>query len=154
MDSTESVVSRQPFIVRRRVRWGDCDPAGVVYTGRFPEYLLGAVSFFTDHIAGGSMHALTRSLGVDLPCKGMTFEFISSLWPNDVFDIQCEVSEIRSSSFDIACTAKKGDGALVFKATFSPICIEIKNSVRTRTPIPQEIREAVMRYKRISKEDQ
>ena len=33
IDSYESVVSRTPLVVRRRVRWADCDPAGVVYTG-------------------------------------------------------------------------------------------------------------------------
>ena len=54
MRATEYVLSERPFVVRRTVRWGDCDPAGVVYTGRFTDYLLGAVGLFTDHLAGGA----------------------------------------------------------------------------------------------------
>ena len=49
-DSVEHVVSTHPFTVRRRIRWGDCDPAGVVYTGRFVEYLLGAVDLRSEMI--------------------------------------------------------------------------------------------------------
>ena len=29
----EAVVHTAPVTVRRRVKWSDCDPAGVVYTG-------------------------------------------------------------------------------------------------------------------------
>ncbi len=32
MTSTEHVVADTPFTVRRMVKWGHCDPAGVVYT--------------------------------------------------------------------------------------------------------------------------
>ena len=138
MDSFEYVLSRSPFIVRRTVRWGDCDPAGIVYTGRFPEYVLGAVNLFTAHIANGTLQALARELGVDTPCKGMTYEFLSSLWPNDTFDIHCSIGEIRTHTFDIVCAARKEDGTPVFNATFSPICIE--RAVRKSTPIPQQLR--------------
>ena len=31
---SEALISRAPVIVRRRVKWGECDPAGVVYTPR------------------------------------------------------------------------------------------------------------------------
>lgn len=31
MISTEHLVSNVPFVVRRRVKWAVCDPAGVVY---------------------------------------------------------------------------------------------------------------------------
>ena len=31
------------------MRWADCDPAGVVYTGKFNEYmLLAAITFLTN----------------------------------------------------------------------------------------------------------
>lgn len=40
MTSTEHVLSQLPFVVRRRVKWGECDPAGVVYTVTFSEYVI------------------------------------------------------------------------------------------------------------------
>ncbi len=30
--STEHVTGTIPFAIRRRVKWGECDPAGVVFT--------------------------------------------------------------------------------------------------------------------------
>ena len=145
IDAIEYVLSRDPFVVRRTVRWSDCDPAGVVYTGHFPEYVLGAVNLFFCHMAGaGGMHAISSELGIDMPCKAMTYEFISALWPNDVFDIHCTVTAIRTHSYDIACTAKKEDGTLVFKATVSLICID--KSVRRRSPIPPKLHEILAQY--------
>lgn len=138
-DSYEFVSSRDPFVIRRTVRWADCDPAGIVFTGRFPDYVLSAVSLFTAHMANGSMHEVTRTLGVDMPCKGMTYEFQHSLWPGDVFDIHCHVGEIRTHTYDILCTGKKPDGTAIFAATVSPICI--KKEVRQRVPIPQTLRD-------------
>ncbi len=42
----ERLLCRSPVKVRRRVRWGECDPAQVVYTPRFADYLAAAYSWF------------------------------------------------------------------------------------------------------------
>ena len=135
---TEYILQESPFIVRRQVRWADCDPAGVVYTGRFPEYVLGAVSLFSNHIAGNDRLSLGKHFGVDTPCKGMRFEFSASLWPYDEIDIACYVSEIRTKSYDITCEARRLDGTKAFHAVFSPICI--RQDERVGTPIPEAMR--------------
>lgn len=138
--ATEYVLSTDPFVVRRTVRWGDCDPAGVVYTGRFTDYLLGAVGLFSDHIAGG-VGRLGAMHGVGTPCKAMRFEFIGTLWPDDVIDIECWVQAIRTRSYDIRCMARRPDGAPVFDAVFSPICVRLDE--RVGTPIPDSLRTAL-----------
>lgn len=47
MIATEQVLSERPLVIRRRVKWGDCDPAGVVYTPMFSEYVISAAELFT-----------------------------------------------------------------------------------------------------------
>lgn len=143
--ATEYVLSEQPFVVRRTVRWGDCDPAGVVYTGRFTDYLLGAVGLFSDHIAGGAWR-LGTAHGVGTPCKAMRFEFIGTLWPDDVIDIECWIEAIRTRSYDIRCMARRPDGSAVFDATFSPICVRLDE--RIGTPIPDSLRAALSAFQR------
>ncbi|MGO4152532.1 acyl-CoA thioesterase [Cupriavidus sp. YAF13] len=140
MRATEYVLSEQPFVVRRTVRWGDCDPAGVVYTGRFTDYLLGAVGLFADHMAGGAGR-LGEAHGVGTPCKAMRFEFIGTLWPDDVIDIECFVEAIRTRSYDIRCIARRPGGAPVFDAVFSPVCVRLDE--RVGTPIPDSLRAAL-----------
>ncbi|WP_455155311.1 acyl-CoA thioesterase [Cupriavidus campinensis] len=143
IQATEYVLSESPFVVRRAVRWGDCDPAGVVYTGRFTDYLLGAVGLYTAHMAGGEGR-LGEAHGVGTPCKAMRFEFIGTLWPDDVIDITCVVEAIRTRSFDIRCVARRPDGAPVFDAMFSPICVRLDR--REGTPIPDSMRAVLSRF--------
>lgn len=142
MKATEIVVSESPFRVRREVRWSDCDPAGVVYTGRYTEYLLGAIALFTDHLGEG--RRLGDAHGVGTPCKAMSFEFIATLWPGDTIDIECTVGAIRTRSYDIRVNARRPDGRPVFSAVFSPICVRLDE--RIGTTIPDSLRTALQRH--------
>jgi len=141
---TEYVLSESPFVVRRTVRWGDCDPAGVVFTGRFSEYLLGAVALFSDHMAGNTGTALGHAHGVDTPCRGLELAFEGTLWPRDEIDIACRVGEIRQRSWDILAEARKPDGQLIFTARFSPICV--RRDARVGTDIPDSLRQVLARF--------
>jgi len=138
MGAVEYVASRRPFVVRRRVRWGECDPAGVVYTGRFTDYLLSAVMLFMDDLMGGPSEQYRAAHGIQTPCKGMSLMFQSALWPADVFEMHVRVGEIRSSSFDLLVTAAKPDGTPVFEGKFSPICIPAAE--RRSIPIPPDLK--------------
>ena len=138
IEPTEHVLSTQPFVVRRRVRWGECDPAGVVYTPRFTDYLVAAVSLFHEHLFEGEPAHFRQALGVDTPCKGMSLVFQGALWPGDVFDMAVRVGEIRNASYDVHVVATRPDGRAVFTGVFSPICIP--RGERRATPIPDAYR--------------
>jgi acyl-CoA thioesterase FadM len=140
-----SVVSRLPFTVRRVVRWGECDPAGVVYTGRFSDYVLDAVLLFFNDLAGGPYHAWVESLGVDTPCKGLEFTFHHALWPDDPFLMTCAVPAVRDHGYDIAIEATSPAGRPIFSARFSPVCIA--RDVRRKAPIPAAMLEALARHR-------
>lgn len=131
----ERLVSRRPLVIERRVRWSDCDPAGVVYTGRFTEYLLSAMNYVFDALAGEQRYFdWLQALEVDTPCKGLEMEFHGALWPDDVFEMHCAVAAIRRSSFDLQVQARQADGRRIFTGRISPICIS--RNVRQRVPIP------------------
>lgn len=134
IDSYESVLSRQPFVVRRRVRWSDCDPAGVVYTGKFTDYVLDAVALFNCELGNGQPAQWRASLGVDIPCKGMELEFHRALWPEEEFEMHLAVGEIREHSYDLLIEATQPGGIRIFSARVSPICI--RRDARVRAPIP------------------
>ncbi|MEJ8859912.1 thioesterase family protein [Variovorax robiniae] len=144
IDSYESVVSRRPFVVRRRVRWSDCDPAGVVYTGKFTEYVLNAATLFASELAQGEPAAWRRSLGVDTPCKGMALEFHRALWPEEEFEMLLDVPEVREHGYDLRIEATQS-GTPIFSARFSPICI--RRDARVRAPIPVELLNALAPFR-------
>lgn len=140
--ATEYVLSTAPFVVRRRVRWGECDPAGVVYTARFADYLISAVSLFQDQLLGDFSEEFRKRLGIETPCKALSLVFGGALWPNDVFDMAVSVGAIRTSSYDVLVQASKLDGSATFSGSFSPICIP--RDARRAIPIPPEMRERLL----------
>lgn len=143
--SYEALISREPFVVRKRVRWADCDPAGVVYTGKFTEYLLIAVNYLFNELGQGNYAQWLKTLQVNTPCKGMDLEFHGALWPEDEFDMHCGISQVRQHSFDIRVEAVQEGGRRVFTGRFSPICIS--REVRRRVPIPEEMLQALQRFR-------
>ena len=52
LDYSEQMISTLPVVVRRRVKFGECDPAGVVYTPIFSEYTLSTYQWFLSGHAG------------------------------------------------------------------------------------------------------
>lgn len=149
IEPTEYVFSTHPFIVRRRVRWGECDPAGVVYTPRFTDYLTAAVTLFHEHLFEDEPADFRKALGIETPCKGMSLVFQGALWPNDVFDMLVHVGEIRNSSYDVHVTATRPKGNAIFTGVFSPVCIP--RGERRAIPIPDAYRMLLQRSQEATK---
>ena len=127
------------------MRWADCDPAGVVYTGKFNEYMLLAVNYFFDELGGDNYFQWVKGLNVDTPCKGLDKEFHRALWPEDEFDMHCTVSSACEHSYDILIEAEQKDCRCIFTGRFSPICIGPQ--VRKRAPIPLPMLDALQKFK-------
>ena len=144
VETYECVIERTPFKVRRRVHWSECDPAGVVYTGRFVDFLLGAVDLFYANLSDDRSYRDTiKGLGVDTPCRGLDIDFRGALWPDDEFVMIVGVAAIRHSSFDLRIHALQHGGREIFLGRFTSICIPATGE-RHSTAIPKELREALV----------
>lgn len=144
MISTEHVTGTTPFTVRRRVKWGDCDPAKVVYTVSFSEYVISVAELFYGHLFGGSPQATKDRFGFGTPTRALAFDFRGSLRPDDEFDMTVWVRDIRSRTYCLAIEASMPDGADVFDALLTPICIP--RGERRGIEIPQVLRDALRSY--------
>ena len=139
-ESREEVISRSPFRVRRVARWSECDPAGVVYTGNFTEYMLSATHLFRRHVFGGTWKDIRDRIGIDTPNKALSLVFNGSLWPDDVFDIEVQVGEIRNRTFDFEVAAfRADDGSSVFTGSLSAVCVKADDR-RIAAAIPESLR--------------
>jgi 4-hydroxybenzoyl-CoA thioesterase len=134
--STESVITIFPFTIRRHVRFGDCDPAGVVYTVRFSDYAVSAMDLFLSHILSGPN--LEQIPDVQTPIKALSFVFSAPLRPNDEFDMAVTVREIRTRTFDLALVATLPSGTVAFEALLTPICVTTGGDRRS-LPIPARL---------------
>lgn len=119
----EGLLSRDPFVVRRQVLWGECDPAGFVYTPRFADYAVGAAAFFNSDAIGDCL-ALEDGTAIGLPVKAMSYSFEKFLRPHDIFDMQVDVGEIGERIFELRITARSEKEPLHFTATMTRICLD------------------------------
>lgn len=128
---SEALISRRPFVVRRQVVWGECDPAGVVYTPRFADYLVSAFQWFLRcELADTGL----AELGIGTPMKAMSLEFHRMLKPGDWFDMRVAVTAVRTRTFDLGIQATGDDGCLHFAGLLTPIMLDNEKGVGVAIP--------------------
>ena len=136
----------RPFTVRRRVQWGECDPAGIVYTPRFADYAVHALHEFVATLIGTPFLRKLADMGIGLPMKAMTFEFRKSLRPEEEFDMRVHVANIGTRTFSLVIEGISLAEQSLFVATMTPICVEPK-TLRSM-PIPAQLRALLEDYAR------
>jgi len=93
----EQVIDTTPLKVHRRVRCGECDPAGVVYTVNFCEYVASAFELFMAELLGGPLQTMKQRHGLATPARALTLEFTGPLRPDEEFVMTVAVADVRTS---------------------------------------------------------
>ncbi|MFN3347451.1 acyl-CoA thioesterase [Pseudorhodoplanes sp.] len=147
MDFSEKLISTRPVMVRRRVKFGECDPAGVVYTPNFSEFALSAYQWFISTLLGEPMFGAMRRLDFDSPIKALSFEFVNMLQVEQVFDMTCLVTDIRHRTFDVEVTGRSIDDTphSLFVARITPIMLS--RLERRSIEIPKMLRAQLEYYR-------
>jgi acyl-CoA thioesterase FadM len=127
------------------VRWGECDPAGVVYTPRFADYAVEAYHDFLQSVLDGPLQRRLVDLDLGTPARSLTLTFTRSLWPDDEIELHVRVNDVRQRSFDIVIDATKIDGTQAFSAAMGFVCVH--HAARQARPIPPFLRERLCAYR-------
>ena len=136
MTSTEHVLRTMPFIVRRRVKWGECDPAGVVYTVTFAEYVISAAELFYGSLLDGTPQRVKDEYRFGTPSRALAFDFRRSLRPDEEFDMTVSVTAINSRTYTLEITARTPAGEDVFAAQLTPVCVVRGERKAIEIPVP------------------
>tara|TARA_R110002020_G_C16316997_1_gene774344 strand:- start:3853 stop:4254 length:402 start_codon:yes stop_codon:yes gene_type:complete len=123
--------------VRRTVLFGDCDPAGVMYTPRFSHFAMEAIFTALDQWLGAPG---LRNLMAEIapPVRAMSFEFLKPITWDDELNMKVTVAALREHSFAFLVEGFMGDGTLAFTANISHVCIS--PDTREVVPIPELVR--------------
>lgn len=140
----EEVINLAPLVVRRRVRWGECDPAGVVYTATFADYVISAAELFYGVLFDTTPQRAKSEQGFGTPSRALSFDFRRSLRPDDVFEIAVIVGAIKERTYVLDMTASTPEGDVVFTAQLTPVCVA--RDERRSIPIPASFRDALELY--------
>ena len=142
----EYLLSERPLIVRRRVKWGECDPAGVVYTATFADYVIAAAELFYGALLGATPQQAKNELGFGTPSRALSFDFLRSLRPDEEFDMTVRVADVRERTYALNIAATTPQGEQVFNARLTPVCVA--RPERRSIAIPPAFRQALLDYQR------
>ena len=121
-----------PFRHARRVRWGDCDPAKIAYTGKIPAMALEAVEDWVKACCGADWFQCNLDLGYGTPFVHLSCDFQSPITPRHELHFQLVVEYLGSSSVAVRLEGRQDDkiclrGRYVFTfveaGSFAPIAI-------------------------------
>lgn len=143
--ATEIVVGANPLMIRRRVKWGECDAAGVVYMVNYSEYVVSAYEIFMAVLLNEGFVKAKARHRIALPAKAFAIEFYASLRPDDEFLMTVEIVDISAKTFDVSVRGRSIEHHDLFLAKLTPIAVD--PTERTTALLPRAIVQKLRRYR-------
>lgn len=109
--------------VSRTILFGDCDPAGVVYTPRFSYFAVEAIYTALDSWLGAP--GLRTLMGFDVlpPVRAMSVEMLRPLTWDDELNIKVSVARLGVHAFTFLVEGFIHGQTLAFFANVTHVCI-------------------------------
>jgi 4-hydroxybenzoyl-CoA thioesterase len=134
------MVNEIPFLIRIRVRFGDADPAGLVYYPVIFHYFhIALEEFFADccDLTYASLMAFER---IGFPTVKTEAEFFIPLVYGDEVEVLMRVLRTGRASVTFQYEAQRAsDGSLCARSTQVHVCMNL--DTRRAVPIPDKYRE-------------
>ena len=134
-----------PFRTERKVDWGDCDAAGIVFYPNYFRWMDSSFHEFAEAI-GCSQRRLREELdllGTPLIDAGCSFKAPASF--GDALEIAVVATRLGESSFTL-CYRFLRDGAQIAEGQEARVCVRGKSSAIARATIPQELRVGLEKF--------
>jgi 4-hydroxybenzoyl-CoA thioesterase len=112
-----------PFVHRIRVRWSNCDPAKIAYTGHIPGWALEAIDAWWEHHTGLDWYRINLDRNIGTPFVHMTMDFRSPVTPRHLLECEVTLKKLGSRSITHAVRAFQA-GVLCFEGEFVAVFVE------------------------------
>ena len=135
-----------PFILQRRVVYGECAASGSIYAPRVFDYLLDAVGEWYGKFLGISwLEQNSRKIGQ--PFLSVTCDYLKPMVAGQLIATAVTVSRLGKSSIAYAVAGFDDKGVQYFDAQLTACYSIEENGGLKATPFPDEIRERILAYK-------
>jgi 4-hydroxybenzoyl-CoA thioesterase len=141
----EKLFSRDRF-----VRWGDCDPAGIIYAPRVYEYAMDTLEEFYMEVLGSSWMDLKVGSIVGTPVLRAEIEYVSPLVPEQKFTITISIKDVGRSTVTYEMAGIDDSGNQFFRVEI--VMCFISQTDFESTDIPEDIRKPLFEYHDVCEE--
>lgn len=121
------------MVISRTILFGECDPAGIVYTPRFTDFALEATHQTLTKIFGKPSIRVLNDSGLVTPVRHSEVNYLQPLRYDDVLLQDVSVSHIGQHSYTFAINGSV-NGSLVFKATISYVVLCQQHLTKVELP--------------------
>lgn len=110
------------FVHTIHVRWADCDPAEIAYTGRIPCFALEAIDAWWAEKIGYDWYRLNLDRDIGTPFVHLDLDFRSPVTPR--YPLLCDVRLVKlgNTSLTFRVEGRQG-GTLCFEGNF--VCVAV-----------------------------
>ncbi len=130
-----------PFKTRIKVRFGDADPAGLVYFVNVFHYFHIAMEEFFAACCGITYERLMSDERIGFPTVNVQAEFLTPLVYGDEAEVEVYVSRVGEASATFEYSVRRtNDGAICARATIVQVAMNL--DARRAVPIPDKYRRA------------
>ena len=134
------------------VRFGDCDPAGIVFYPRYFEMFNNLVEDWCASGLGTSFRELHQVQGLGIPTVSIQTDFVAPSRLGDVLRAELSVLETGGASITVAIRLLGEDGAERVLATLVLVLMDLKAMRATR--IPDALRARIAAFEPAEQSDQ
>ncbi len=143
-DPQAAPCSCRPFLARRLVRFGHCDPAGIVYFPRYYDLLNGVVEDWWEHL-GLPWMELIGQRRIGMPTAQLDARFVAPSRLGERLDFALRVTRLGRSSLQLEhrVAGPTGDQRVRFEQRI------VVTSLDTHRPMawPEDLRAAIEGFK-------
>jgi acyl-CoA thioester hydrolase len=131
----------EPFVYKLRVRYGECDPQGVLFNANYLAYVDHTITELWRAAYGGYGAMLDR--GLDIVVAAATMRFRGSARFDDEITIEATVTNLGTTSVTTAHRFLR-DQELLLEAELRHVFVT--RATATKTPMPDWAREGLARW--------
>jgi len=144
--TSPSEPSSHPFTVTRTVKWGDCDPAGIIYTPRVLDYAMEILEAWYREVVGVSWLKLNREMSMGVPTVRAELDFLAAPQPDQDMVLDLLVEDLGRSSITLLVTGRDRAGTAYFRAKL--VSCFISRPAFKPIAIPPEFRGRIQAYRK------
>lgn len=138
-------MSTEPFSYRRRIAFGECDPARIYYAPRAVDYAVEAVESWFESVLGITWADLILRHGLEATFARVDCEYLRPLVAGQVIQVRLKVIGADRTKILFRASGEGDSGDPCFQASLVA-CIVERNHV-TPVPIPPEFLERIESYR-------
>jgi len=133
-----------PYSKHRRLLWGDCDPAGVVYTPNVFHIAMEVIEHWLVDLIGQDWIALHNKFNLDTPTVRLNSEFMRPVRAGDEIELKLTIKKLGGSSINYIVEAFNEAKQLCFIIDQVSCFVDVESFESVQ--IPDEFREKIAAY--------